>query len=129
MGVVKEYKRKIDRILAADYNHEVPDQIRSKKFQQAFKRMLKKFFPDYEIITLSTYCEANGFIKNGNACVYYSTQDYRWPMWGGSWSTHILFRRSENEKDYHGGANHFADLEDFEKSVSQLLEQIAKEGK
>lgn len=114
---------KINDIINRDYDCEVPDSIRSKKFHQAFTRLMKKMFPDYEIITKhAPYCESSGFIKNrdGNF-IYYSTCDYRFPLYGRDWTSGILIRTAENSNDYHGGSNHTTNLENLYKDVNDLF--------
>ncbi len=120
---IQTEKRKIDAILAKDYDHEVPDTLRHVDFQKAFKSILKRMFPDCTILpTKGAWCEANGFIKSpDNKYIYYSTNDYRWTTFG-RWDQGILIRTAENEKDYTGGANHRADLENLEEQVNWLFE-------
>ena len=115
-------KRKIDVILAKDYDHETPDKPRSAEFQKAFKALLKKMFPNYTIIPIKgCWCEAHGFIKDQNGkFVYYGTNDYRWATFG-RWDQRILIRTAESEKDYTGGANHTVDLDELEDQVNWLF--------
>ena len=115
-------KRKINAILARDYDHEVPDTLRHVEFQKAFKSILRRMFPDCTILpSKGCWCEANGFIKDQNGkFVYYSTNDYRYNICG-RWDQRILIRTAESEKDYHGGGNHYADLEQLEEEVNWLV--------
>ena len=121
MNIAAE-KRKINAILAKDYDHEIPDTLRSKEFQKAFKSILRRMFPNCTIIPIKgCWCEANGFIKDQNGkFVFYSTNDYRWNTFG-RWDQRILIRTAESEKDYRGGANHTADLEELEEQVNWLF--------
>ena len=116
-------KRKIEAILARDYDHEVPDTLRSKDFQKQFKSILRRMFPDCTILPIKgCWCEANGFIKDQNGkFVYYSTNDYRYNILG-RWDQRILIRTAESEKDYRGGANHYADHEELEDQVNWLFQ-------
>ena len=116
-------KRKIEAILARDYDHEVPDTLRHKDFQKQFKSILRRMFPDCTILPIKgCWCEANGFIKDQNGkFVYYSTNDYRYNILG-RWDQRILIRTAESEKDYRGGANHYADLEELEDQVNWLFQ-------
>lgn len=121
MNITTE-KNKINAILAKDYDHEIPDKPRSAEFQKAFKSLLRRMFPNCTILpTKGCWCEANGFIKDANnKFVYYSTNDYRWTTFG-RWDQRILIRTAENEKDYRGGGNHYADLEELEEQVNWLF--------
>ena len=117
-------KRKINEIIARDYEHEQPDQgPRAKAFGKAFKALLKKIFPTYEVVNYShgCGCEASGFLKNAEGkLVYFRTNDYRYNVCG-RWDQRILIRTAESEKDYTGGANHTADLEQLEEEVNRLF--------
>lgn len=110
--------QKINKILATDYNHEIPDKIRSNKFNKAFTRLMKKIFPEYTIIPSNVYCAAHGFIVAPNGkCVYYATNDYRWEKWNND----ILYRKAKNEHDSCGGSNNFADLNYLEDCIENLI--------
>lgn len=125
MNQLKTDINKIKKILNADYDHERPDVIRSKKFGRAFATMIKHMFPDCEIIQSNCYCEASGFIKKPNVkIIYYSSEDYRWPIMGRTWTSSVLYRTAESEKDYHGGSNNFSDLEHFKENVEKLFERM-----
>ena len=121
MNIAAE-KRKIEAILGRDYDHEVPDTLRHKDFQKQFKSILRRMFPNCTIIpSKGAWCEANGFIKDQNGkFVYYSTNDYRYNICG-RWDQRILIRTAESEKDYRGGGNHYADLEELEDQVNWLF--------
>ena len=84
-------------------------------------------FPDCEIIQSNCYCEASGFIKKPNGkIIYYSSEDYRWPIMGRTWTSSVLYRTAESEKDYHGGSNNFSDLEHFKENVEKLRQEVHK---
>ena len=111
---------KIDNILKKDYDHEIPDKPRSIEFNRAIKSLLKKIFPEYTIITTKgSWCTASGFIQNAatGKTVYYSFQDYRYD----SWKTQILIRTAKDEKDYHGGANHYTNINNIRNDVMMLI--------
>ena len=110
----------INTIVKSQYVGENPEKIRSRKFGNAFAKMLRKMFPNYTIIPTNCYCEASGFIKNGEKYIYYSTWDYRYK----SWQSQILYRVAKNDHDFQGGPNNFADLEDFELAVNTLFNKI-----
>ena len=120
---LKRHIDKINEILSADYDHECPDAIRSNKFVVAIRKMLKEIFPDCEIVSVNGYCYASGFIKNSEGkYVYFATEDYRWPQ-GSSWKNNILYRTAKDERDFHGGSNHYADLEYLQECVYELFNQ------
>lgn len=117
--------RKIQNILDADYDHEIPDVIRSRKFCKAFGTMLKHLFPSCTIIQSNCYCEATGFIKNPNGkLIYYASEDYRYPFMGRDWTSSVLYRTAAHEKDYTGGTNNFSDLEHLKENVEKLFERM-----
>ena len=117
--------RKIQNILNADYDHENPNVIRSKKFGHAFATMLKHLFPECKIIQSNCYCEASGFIVKPNGkIIYYSSEDYRWPIMGRTWTSSVLYRTAESEKDFSGGTNNYSDLEHFKENVEKLFERM-----
>lgn len=118
---LSKHVAKINRILEKDYDHETPDVIRSKKFNIAFTELIDKMFPNCTVITsLGGYCMASGFIKKHDKYVYYSTEDYRFPS-DSSWKNNILYRTAENDRDYRGGSNHYADIEYLQECVEKLL--------
>lgn len=110
--------QKINKILAADYDHEIPDKIRSHKFHRAFTNLMQRLFPDYQIIPSNVYCKASGFIiTHDQKCVYYSTNDYRYK----SWNQGILYRKAKDKHDFTGGNNHFANLDYLKDCIEDLI--------
>ena len=64
------------------------------------------------------YC-FTAFIKtNDDLYVYISIPDVR--FWKNEWYNHILIREAKNEKDYHGGRNHYTTLTELPKKVISL---------
>lgn len=63
------------------------------------------------------YC--SGFIQRGAKFVYFSMSDVRYQS--GSWEKSILVRTAQHVKDYTGGSNNYADLENFTDRVERLL--------
>lgn len=115
------YRSKIDEIIHKDYDHETPDIPRSKEYCRAISHMLKSIFPDYTIIpTKGCYCESSGFIQKNGKFVYYSFNDYRYDLFG-KWYERILIRTAQNEHDYTGGPNHYADLDNLRYEVDRLF--------
>ena len=114
---------KIKEVLAADYNHEVPDTLRSKAFQKECKKVVKAQAKKYglDVITSShPYCEFTGFLFDGKHYVYFSIPDYRY--W--DWEHDVLYRTAKNSHDYTGGTNHTCNLDELAKKASGLLKQI-----
>lgn len=120
--------RKIQNIIDTpdwSYNREDPETARSKQFNRAFKNMIKHLFPECKIIHNNVYCEASGFIVKPNGkIIYYSSEDYRHPFMGEDWTSSVLYRTAESEKDYRGGSNNFSDLEHFKENVEKLFERM-----
>lgn len=117
---MQKYINKINVILKKDYDHEIPDKLRSIEFNRVIKSMLKAMFPDCIIIpTKGAWCSASGFISNpvNNKVVYYSFNDYRYR----DWKQGILIRTAKDASDYTGGANHFTDITRMQADVMMLI--------
>lgn len=120
------YINKLNAILATDYDDEIPDRSRSKAFYKAYTSMIKKICTEnsWKCIPHEGYCEAAGFITDGNHFIYYNSGDYRWsycPRYKQEWKEHVLVRIAKNEEDYRGGSNTYIDLEHFVDHVKILL--------
>ena len=64
------------------------------------------------------YC-FTAFIKtHDDLYVYISIPDVR--FWKNEWYNHILIREAKNEKDYHGGRNHYTTLTELHRKVLSL---------
>ena len=121
---LKQDIKKVGKILDADYNHENPEAIRSKKFGNAFTTLLKHLFPEYEIIPSNCYCEASGFVRNSEGkYIYYSTEDYRHPIMGKSWIDSILYRKAKNDKDFFGERNNFTNIYLLRDKIKDLFKE------
>ena len=116
---ITELKNKVAAIMVKDYDHEVPDKLRSKDFQRLFNCYMRSVAKNIGGTWHGggCYCEASGFVECGDKFVYVCTNDYRWR----DWSKRILFRAAESLKDYRGGSNNFADLEELEDKIKNLL--------
>lgn len=125
METIKTDIKKINAIIHSsdsDYNCETPEHKRSAKFCSAFNRMMKKLFPECEIFGCVGYCEVSGFIKNVEGkIIYYSTEDYRWPLMGKSIWDSILYRTADYVKDFRGGSNNYSDIEHLRDNVLKLF--------
>ena len=93
-----------------------------------------KTFQTKYINYLRTLCRENGwelvnvgrnhycfscFIKSADKYVYLSVSDVR--GYKPEWYTHVLIRRTVNEKDYRGFANNYSSLEDLKENVGRLF--------
>ena len=83
-----------------------------KKFQTKYINYLRSMCRNYgwELVSIGRnhYC-FSAFVKSReNKYVYLSISDVR--FFNNEWFYHILIRRAEHEKDYHGRGNHYADL-------------------
>ncbi|MBQ2184718.1 MAG: hypothetical protein II399_08765 [Lachnospiraceae bacterium] len=115
-----DIKKKIEEILARDYDHEIPDKLRSRDFNKAINAWLRKSFPGCAMYpTKGAWCEASGFIEKDGKYVFYSFQDYRY--W--DWKEQILIRTAKSEKDYTGGANHYTNIDRMVDDVNALFDR------
>lgn len=69
--------------------------------------------------------EVWGFIEKNGAFVYFSTLDVR----DSRWMSEILIKTAVSVGDYTGGQNHFTNLNDFSRHVSELLDSQLKNTK
>ena len=80
--------------------------------------MMQKLFPDCTIYPIpDCWCYADGFIEKDGKYVFYSFSDFRW--W--PWDKDILIRTATSLKDFTGGRNNYANLEDLQPSVYKLF--------
>lgn len=116
---ITELKKRVAEIMVKDYDHEVPDKLRTKDFQRLFNCYMRSVAKNIGGTwhPSGCYCEAGGYMERNGKFVYVRTNDYRWR----DWSQSILYRTAESLTDYHGGSNHFADLEWLEEGVVGLL--------
>lgn len=119
------YINKLIAIVNSDYDHEIPDVPRGKAFTKTYSSMIKKICAEngWTCIPHEGYCEATGFITDGNHYVYYNSGDCRWSVsrFQYEWKDHILIRTAQNNHDYHGGSNHYTNLTDFANKARELL--------
>lgn len=116
--IVKTYSARVENALTQDYDHEVPDKLRSVTYNHIITLMLKQMFPDCRIIpSKGGWCTASGFIKGENRTVYYSFSDYRY----SDWKQRILIRTAADEHDYTGGGNHYTNVERMHDDVALLM--------
>lgn len=112
---------KLDAIVEKDYDHEMPDILRSKEFGQEFTRFMKKMFADCCVKNISSYCEGGVTIKNPiGKYIYIRTDDYRWR----NWSKRILYRTMAHAEDWTGGGNNFSNIEELKDSVYRLFNKM-----
>ena len=91
-------------------------------FAKDFKKHIATHLPNNAMLVNFSrehfYC--SGFIKRGEKYCYFSISDVRH---FGDWQTNILVRTAKGEKDYTGGSNCYATLENFTERVEALLAQ------
>lgn len=129
--VLKKDKEKIKGIINTpdwEYDHESPEYLRSKDFNKAWKLMMKHIFPapDYEIVYGGCYCEASGFIKNKEGkYIYFSSEDYRWPIMGRDIFSSVLYRTSPEGQSYRNhGYNDTCNIDSLKEKVDELFKRM-----
>ena len=122
-STLKKHTNNLKAILNKDYDHEQPYIPMSREFTGAYRRMLTSMIKDkgWKLTPPkgTGYCEVSLFITNGEKYVYLSTSDFRY--WENEWKDRILIRTATNPKDYTGGMNHYASLENLVESVERLF--------
>lgn len=112
-------------ILRKDYDHEQLYIPMSREFTREYRKMLSSMIKHkgwkLSPPTPPCYCEVSGFIINetGEKFVYFHTSDFRY--WEDEWKDRILIRTATSLKDYHGGSNHYTDLENFVSNVEMIF--------
>lgn len=84
---------------------------------RVIKNYLKKTLNADEVEYSSGYFYSSGFVRKGDKYVYISTRDYRFD----NWQDNILYRTATGFKDYTGGRNQFAIIEELPSKVQALL--------
>ena len=124
MSSIKKLKEIINKSYY-EYNHENPEQLRSKEFSKAYKAYIKKQIApyNYELVNFSDgYCECSGFVTNGQKYVYFNSGDYRMSASYSDIFDRVLVRTANDERDYRGGFNQFCPLEQIGKKINELME-------
>lgn len=97
------------------------------KLAASLKRALKKDIQKSNFILLNAsagHFYISGFITHKNGIyIYFSIGDVRWDITGKRWYDDILYRTAKDEKDYHGGANHYCKLGELFEKADMLAEQ------
>ena len=98
----------------------------SKAFYRAFKNYLKRTFPSAELIGFKpNHYDFSGFIKFDGITIYIShdiDRSRQYVDFEDTGCSHgVLFRTAENEKDYHGGPNHFSSIFCLENEIKKLI--------
>lgn len=117
----------IKKVLAKEYFHETPDVPRSKDFDRAYKSFIRGKIKPYGLEIVRDrgcgYCESSGFVTdNKGHYVYFNSGDYRFDGMCNDIYHNVLIRTAENEKDYHGGTNHFVELKDIGAEINKLIQ-------
>lgn len=116
--------RKWNKRIIADWGSENSDD--SKAFYRAFKNYLKRTFPSAELIGFKpNHYDFSGFIKIDGVTIYIShdiDRSRQYVDFNDIGCSHgVLFRIAENEKDYHGGPNHFSSIFCLEEELNKLI--------
>jgi len=91
-------------------------------FARQYKKAISQVMIGFELVNFSRgHFNINGFFKNtsNNKLVYFSTSDVRYSS--NEWFNNILIRTAEHEKDYRGGSNCFASLENIKDRADSLI--------
>lgn len=91
------------------------------KFERAYKSYLKAMAKEIggELVKFNpNHYEFSCFIKRNDKFVYVSISDVRY--WQNRWYTCILVRTAKHEKDFTGGPNDYASLEQLKDKVMEL---------
>ena len=94
-----------------------------KIFERLYIRHLKAVCKENNWIFVQAnknhYC-MSAFIKDSNnRFIYLSISDVR--FFKNEWCNNVLIRTASDEKDYHGGSNHYTTLQAFVHNVQRLF--------
>lgn len=93
-----------------------------KRFQTKYINYLRRFCKDnnWELckVMRNHYC-FSCFIKNNDKYVYLSISDVR--HYEPDWFNHVLIRRADSDKDYHGHCNNYCSLPDLQENIERLF--------
>jgi len=102
-----------------EIQHEMPEKVATKEVARAIKSFLKANLNCDEINYSGNWCDSSGFVRKGDKYVYISFSDFR--HWQ-NWMDDILYRTATNFKDYSGGYNQYATLDNLISKVQTLLD-------
>ena len=108
----------------SDYDHEVPEKLRSHEFAKAYKKYVQQEIKPYgyELVNFSeNWCECCGFVTDGSHYVYFNSGDYRTSSPYCDVFEAVLVRQAKNERDYTGGSNTFCSLSQLGKRINELM--------
>ena len=100
----------------------------AKSFVTAFRNMLKRELTPLgiEVVSITAgHYDLSGFCKKDGKYVYVS---YSIPRWGKridfsdcSCMNGVLYRTAKDDRDFHGGSNHFSDIYGLPKAIATML--------
>ena len=119
----------INKVLGFDYDHEVPDKLRSRAFAKAYRTYIRNKLKGTGLRLIpsnsSPYCESSGFITDDNGhFVYFSSGDYRY--WGNDIYNRVLIRGAKDEKDYHGFTDEYCELCNIADKAQSIIQHYSK---
>ena len=104
-----------------DYGSVVSPEYKS--FQTKYKNYLKALAKEHngELVKFNpNHYEFSCFIKRNDKYVYISISDVRY--FKNQWYSNILIRTAQHEKDYSGGRNCYARLEELGSMIEDMTE-------
>jgi len=104
-----------------DYGGDVSPDYKS--FERKYKDFLSNKAKEVngELIKFNpSHYEFSCFIKRNDRFVYISISDVRY--FKNGWYNNILIRTAQNEKDYHGGRNNYATLDNIGSFIVTLTD-------
>lgn len=109
-----------------EYDHEIPDKLRSREFAKVYKKYVQQEIKPYgyELVNFNDgWCECSGFVTNGSHYVYFNSGDYRMSSPYNDIFESVLVRTAKNEKDYSGGRNNFCQLSQLGRKIDELMQK------
>ena len=107
-------------------NTEIETMEEYTAFQKLYIRYLRSLCNECGWVlakTLKNHFCFSAFIQNEqNQYVYLSISDVRY--FNKEWYGHILIRRAEHDKDYHGGKNYYVGLPSLEVGIDCLFQGL-----
>ena len=122
--IAKLYKTKILHALVKDYDHETPDEPKTKAFAKLFKEFLVKTLKgtEYKVHSFKgNWKDASGFITAGPDKFVYISCGYGFSFTG--WQDNILIRLADHTSDYSRGQNHYTTMDTLKEDVIKLIER------
>lgn len=101
-----------------------------KQFQKEYKSLFKNIASDIEMNLYSfnpNHYEFSAVMQSNTTKSFYyiSISDVR--FWDNEWANNILYRTMEHDKDWHGGSNHYTNLQELANNLEKLNKNFEKD--